>query len=146
RGLDSFKVAHFADQDYVRILPQSSAQGFGKRSRVDIDFTLTHERKLVPVQELNWIFNGDDVARTSRINAIDHCGQRCRFAGSSRAGDQVQTASLFCDSSNHSRQAKCHGISALIGNHTKNDTDSAALLKDVRAKTTQAFDAVCDVD
>src|SRR5258708_26329281 len=43
RGGDSFQVAHFADQNHVRVLTQSGAQGGGKICRVHFDFALVDE-------------------------------------------------------------------------------------------------------
>jgi hypothetical protein len=41
--LDGFEVAHFAYQDYIRVLSQGASQRFGERPGIDIDFTLRDE-------------------------------------------------------------------------------------------------------
>ena len=48
RQFDRFQVAHFADEDDVRIFAQRAAQGGGERLRVHADFAMVHEAVLAP--------------------------------------------------------------------------------------------------
>ena len=77
---------------------------------------------------------------------IDHRRERRRLSRSGRAGHQNQPATLVGDAVDYRRQAKLHAVLALIGNYAQHDADAAALLKNVRAKSAQPFDAVGDVD
>jgi hypothetical protein len=45
-GLDRLEVAHFADENDVRVLTQGAAQGVGERRGVDVDFPLGNDRFL----------------------------------------------------------------------------------------------------
>ena len=58
---DRFQVAHFADEDHVRVLPQRAANRFGERRHVDADLALVDRRLLVVVIELDRVFDRDDV-------------------------------------------------------------------------------------
>ena len=61
RGFDRFHVAHFADQDDVRVLAQGAAQRVGERSRVDADLALVDDALVVAVQVFDRVLDGDDV-------------------------------------------------------------------------------------
>ena len=58
---DRLEVAHFADEDDVRILAQRAAQRVGERLRVDGDFALVDDRLLVAMEELDRILDGHHV-------------------------------------------------------------------------------------
>src|SRR4029077_9266359 len=86
--LDSFAVAHFADEDYLGRLAQRGAKGQGKVGCVAVQFALVNRRALVVVQELDGVFDGDDVVVTLPIDAVEESGEGGTLAGSSRPGDQ----------------------------------------------------------
>ena len=46
-GLDGLQVAHFADEDDVRVLAQGAAQALGKARHIDADFALVDDAALV---------------------------------------------------------------------------------------------------
>ena len=50
--LDRLEVAHFADQDHIRVLTQAAAKRLGKITRIDIDLTLRDKRFLCPCAEI----------------------------------------------------------------------------------------------
>ena len=56
------------------------------------------------MQELDGVFDGHDVFRPHRVDAVDHGGERRRFAGAGDAGDQHQATALFADLLNNFRQ------------------------------------------
>src|SRR5690606_617167 len=60
-GLDRFQVAHFADEDHVRVLPERAADRLREGGDVDADFALVDRRLLVVVVELDGVFDRDDV-------------------------------------------------------------------------------------
>ena len=61
RRLDRLQVAHFADQDHVRVLPQGAADRLGETGHVHADFPLVDRRLLVRVIELDRVLDRDDV-------------------------------------------------------------------------------------
>ena len=88
RNFDGFLVAHFADQDYFRRLPQRGAQCQREAGRVAVKFALMNRAFLVLVQELDGIFDGQDVVGLFVVDLINDRGQRGRFAGTGRSRDQ----------------------------------------------------------
>src|SRR5205085_7947965 len=131
-------VAHFTYEYHVWILSQRTAQGFGERTRIDVDFTLRHKRLLVAMQKFDRIFDGDDVTAARRVNAIDHRRQRCRLSGSSRAGDEDETAPFLGDLLYDRRQTELCNALRVIGNNAQHNTHRAALLKKVCTKASQS--------
>src|SRR6266498_6020759 len=141
---DGFGVPHFTYKYDVGILTQGAAKGLCKRTRIHLDFTLRHKRHFVAVQEFYWIFNGDNVTTSRRINPLDHRCQRCRLTRTRRTGYQDQTAPFICDLVDDNGQTKFGRIPRLVGNNAQNDTYSAALLKDIGAKSSDSTDAVAN--
>ena len=66
RDLHGLGIPDLTDEDHVRILPQNMLQGLGVTACITADFTLTDDALLVPVQELDGILDGDDVAGSIR--------------------------------------------------------------------------------
>ena len=61
RRLDRLEVAHFADEDDVGVFAQNGLQGVGEGVRVGVELALVDEALLVRVQELDRVFDRDDV-------------------------------------------------------------------------------------
>ena len=76
RGLRSFKVAHFADQHYVRVLAQRRAERVGKRMRIGVNFALVYYAALVRVKILYRVFYGDYVLVAVAVDLVEHCRKR----------------------------------------------------------------------
>ena len=87
RRFNRGQVTHFADQNHVRILTQSAANGFGKTRHVHADFALIDRRFLVVVKEFNRVFDRDDVVVDVFVDVVDQARQRRAFTGTRRSGD-----------------------------------------------------------
>ena len=105
-GGNRFQVAHFADQDDVRILAKCSAQGGGEVRGIYFDLALVDEAFLVAVQKLDRVFDGDDVVGALGVDAVDHRRQRRRLARPGGTGDQHHAALLLADAIDHARQVQ----------------------------------------
>ena len=81
-NLDGFTVAHLTHQDDFGRLPHRRAQGVPEAGRIAVQFPLMHGGALVVVQELDGIFNGDDVVIFLAIDAIEQDRQSGRLARS----------------------------------------------------------------
>ena len=77
--LHGFPVTQFADEDHLRRLPQGRTQCQGKARRVAVKFPLMSGSALVIVQELDRIFDSDDVAILFFVDAVEQRSQRGRF-------------------------------------------------------------------
>ena len=92
RRLDGLEVAHFADQDDVRVFAKRGAQSVREARRVAVHLALVHQAVLVHVHELDRVLDGEDVFVALGVDLVDHRGQRRRFARTGRTGHQHQAA------------------------------------------------------
>ncbi len=76
RGLDRFQIAHFADEDDVGIFAQRVLERVREALGVRADFALVDDAALMAVDELDRIFDRDDVAAPLAIDLVDHRGER----------------------------------------------------------------------
>jgi hypothetical protein len=67
RGADRLQVPHLADEDDVGVLPERVLEGLGEGLGVGPHLPLVHRAVLVPVDELDRVLDGDDVAFRSRL-------------------------------------------------------------------------------
>src|SRR5437764_1245311 len=145
RGGDRFQVAHFTDQDHVRVLTQTGAKRRGKRRRIDFHLALVHESPFVAMQKFDRIFDGDDVFGTLRIYAIDHRGQCGRLTRTGYARNQDEPARFVADFFDDLRQIQLVEHANLSGNHAQYQSNVAALLEDVYTEASEAGNAVSHI-
>jgi hypothetical protein len=61
RDVNGFQIAHFADEDNVRVFAQGRDQSTLEALSMHMHLALIDEALVVVVHEFNRIFNGDDV-------------------------------------------------------------------------------------
>ena len=142
---DGLTVPHLADQDHFRRLPHSGPQSMGKARRVAVQFPLMNGGTFVVVQELDRIFDGDDVVILFAIDAVEQHGKRRRLARSSRAGDQHDSIPQLCDVGKLLRQAQGSEIGDFRRDDAHHDRATSPLNKNVDAKARQAGQSIRDV-
>src|SRR6266704_3265278 len=142
---NGFEVAHFADQNHVGVLTQSGAQRGGKVRGVHFDFALVDETLLVAVQELDGVFDGDQVVGAVGVDAVDHCRQCGGFTGTGGARNQHQAALFFANFGDDAGEIQFFGGANFCGNDAQHHADVAALLKNVDAEAAQARNAVSHI-
>src|SRR5207248_7247344 len=120
RGGNGFQVAHFADQNHVRILTQRGAQRGRKIRRVHFHFALIDEAALVAMQKFDRVFDGDQVIGARGVDAIDHRSESGGLTGTGGAGDENQATLLFANFSDDWRKIQLFGSANLGGNHAEN--------------------------
>src|SRR3984885_10014940 len=92
REPDRFQIAHFADEDDIRVFAQRRAQRFGETQGVAMNLALVHQATLRLVHELDRILDRDDVVGAVVITVIHHAGERGGLAGARRARDEHEAA------------------------------------------------------
>jgi hypothetical protein len=85
---NGLQVAHLADQDDVGI--RRAARRAREARGVRADLALVDHRLARDMDELDRVFEGDDVRRTGAVDQVDHRGEGGRLAGPGGAGDQHQ--------------------------------------------------------
>src|SRR6266436_6247118 len=139
---NGFQVAHFADQNHIGILTQGSAQRGGKVRGVHFDFALIDETLFIAVQELDGVFDGDQVIGAVGIDAVDHRRQRGGFTGTGGARNQHQAALFFANLVDDGGEVQFVGGANFCGNDAQHHPDVAALLENVDAEAAQARNAI----
>ncbi len=145
RRLDRLQIAHFADQDDVRILTQRRPQRVGEVLGVAVDLALVHQATLVLVQVLDRVLDGEDVGLALDVDLVDHRGQGRRLAAAGGAGHEHQTARPLGQLADDRRQPELIEGPDPLGNQTVDRADGAALVEEVAAEAGQAADAEREV-
>ena len=70
-GFDCFEIPEFPDQDDIRILSQSYAEGIRKAVGVWSDFTLVDAAFFVAVNKFDRVLNRKDVNGTLAVDFIE---------------------------------------------------------------------------
>jgi hypothetical protein len=142
RRADRLLVAHLADQDHVRVLSQDAAHRPGEALRVVTDLALVDDRQLVPVQVLDRVLEGDDVAGAGRVDVVDHRRQGRRLSRAGRARKQDDPSRLLGKRADHLRQREVVDRPYLEWNRAAGDRDVPALAKGVDPEAREALDLV----
>src|SRR5208283_497738 len=137
---DGFQVAHFADENNVRVFAQRAAQSRGKGLGMHADFTVTYQTTFAFVDEFNRVFERDDVVFAIPVRIVHHGGQRGGFAGTGRAGDHDQSAIEHGKFFEHRRQGYVELFKILkrkhmAGNLPERRADAVLLVVKVDAET-----------
>ena len=106
READGFGVAHLAHEDYIRVFTQCRTQGVGKAVGVLVQLALVDEGFFTLVDELDRVFDGEDVCGLGFVDVVDHRRQRGGFTGTGRAGYQYQAARVVGDFLENTRGAQ----------------------------------------
>ena len=138
RGFHRLEVAHFADEDDVRIFTESGAERAREALRVGVQFALVDEAPLVRVEIFDRVFDRQDVGRARLIDPIDHRGQRRRLAAAGRTGDEHQAARPVGQIREHGRQAQLVERSNVFGNQTVDGAERALLVEDIAPEPADA--------
>jgi hypothetical protein len=101
RPADGVRVAQLAHQDDVRVLAHRCPHAFGERRQVGMQLALDHLRELAAVDELDRVFEADDVELSVPVQVIDHRCERGRLARPGRAGDQHQPLVVVAELLDH---------------------------------------------
>ena len=99
RNLHRLRIAHLADHNHVRRLPQRRAQRRWKIRRIDANLDLLDDALVMGVLVFDRIFNRDDVLRIARVDRVHQRRHGCGFSRSRRAAHEHQamrqTGQLF---------------------------------------------------
>ncbi len=104
RDLCRVRIAQLADEDDVGVLPQHAAERLREALRVEADLSLVDDAAAIAMEDLDGIFDGDDVLPASTVDLVDHRCKRRRLPGSGRAGDEHEPALLTRETSDPRRK------------------------------------------
>ena len=130
REFDRFQVAHFTDENDVRIFTQRAAQGGGERVGVHADFAVLHQAILAAMHKLDRIFDRDDVIVPLQVRVIHHRRERGGFAGAGRPGHQDEALLQHREFLQDRRQAQIVDRQNLRWDQTEDRGDAVFLLEE----------------
>jgi len=136
---DGVEIAHFGNDDDVRILAQRLAQGARETFGIATDLALFDEAGAVRVKKLNGIFKSDDDAAAAFRDAFHHRGERRGLAGAGDAGDEDESAAFPAKSGDHFVMAELFDLRNLLVDETERGLHIAARDMDVAAEAADAF-------
>ena len=143
---DRFQVAHFADQDYVRIFAQSVLERVRKRLGIASDLALIDDAFLMLVDELDRIFYRDDMAFSLAVDLVDHRGESGRFSGAGWPGDENQSAGLLRHLGDRTRKSELIEGFDRERNLPDDHRHAAALLEHVAAEASETLNSEREIE
>ena len=138
-GVDRLRVAHFSNENHVRILPQRGAQSHAETFRVHTNLALCHRTLKVAVQKLQRVLQRHNVLLLRGVDVVDHCRHGTRFSGPRRPGDEHHAALRASNSLEHVGQMQRLEGRHLKRNHTHDDHEARPLPQDVHAEPAHAL-------
>src|ERR1700728_2545562 len=110
-----------------------------------MQFALMDGGAFVAVQELDRIFDGDDVVVLLAVDAVEEHSERGGFARSGGSGDENDAVAQLGDIGEVGGQAKRYEIRNSSGDDAHHDGATAALDEDVDSKTRNTGEAIGNV-
>ena len=127
RVIHRLALAHLADQDYVRRLPQRIFQGHAPALAVDPDLALRDHAVLVRMHVLDRVLDRDDVALAVLVAIAHHRRQRGGLARSGRAHHHHDPAFGHRQIVDQRGQVQFLGGRNVVRDHPQHDTHLALL-------------------
>ena len=105
-GLDGLQVAHFTDQDNIRVFTQNRPQGIAEAVSVLADLTLVDGALVRLVDILDRVFEGDDVFLPRMVDLVKDRGEGGGLTGTGLARDKDNALVVGRELADCRRQAK----------------------------------------
>ena len=131
---DRGTIAHFAHENDFRRLPQRRPQAVGIVVKILAQLALVECRLKTWMNELNRIFQRDDVDRLRLVNFIEHRRQSGGFTAAGRTGDEHEPGFLLRDLPENDGEMKCFQGGNGGFKPTQNDRKISALPENINAK------------
>ena len=103
-GGDGLVVAHLANEDHVRVLPEDGPEAIGIAAGVGAHLALVDDALVRGIDILNGVFQGNDVGAAGPVDPVQHRGQGGGLAGARLAGDQDDARPVVLEAAHHRRQ------------------------------------------
>jgi hypothetical protein len=145
RGAGRLQVAHFADQDHVRVLTQCVPQAAREVGHVAAHFALLDGALVGDEGVFDRVFERDDVPVLAAVDRVHHRGQRRRLARAGRPGDDDQPAGQVGQLVADLREEELLERADLVVNGTEGQRDRVPLEVGVHAEPPDAGDLVGEV-
>ena len=142
-GLD---IADLADQDAVGRLAQRTLERGVQVTRVGADLALVDDGELVAEDELDRVFQREDVAGAVGVAVVDQRGQRGGLAHAGGPHHQEEAARLQDQLLQHGRHAQRVELGDVAGNVADDGSRGAPLAEQRNPEAAHVLQAVADVE
>jgi hypothetical protein len=145
RQFDGFKIAHFPDENNVRVFAQGTAQSGTERLRVQSDFAMIYQASLALVHEFDRVLDSDDVI-LSRLVRVVHDRRKSRGLPAARwTRDEDESFMKLCELLHDRRQAQLFGSEDSRGDLPEDGSNAVLLVEEVRTEPGHARDLIAKV-
>ena len=134
-GGHGFGVAHFTDEDDVRILAEDAAEGVDEIGSVAANFDLLHDGLQVGVMVFDGVFNGHDVIAAAVVDVVDERGECGGLAAAGGAGDEDEALATVGQFGEDGREMEQLESGNARGQKADAGREGAALVMDVGTTT-----------
>ncbi|MCY1440985.1 hypothetical protein D9M71_572810 [compost metagenome] len=131
---NGFKVAQLADHDHVRVLAQRTAQPLSKAATMAPHLTLVDQAALAGMDDLDRVFQGDDVQRLLAVQLVEQRRQRAGLATAGRPAHEDQAIPALRNSLKHIRKVQLTHRRNAPRNQPKGNRRAIQLAKQVQPK------------
>jgi hypothetical protein len=139
------QVAHLSDQDDVRVLAQRGAQRALEALGVGADLPLVDQALLVVVDELDRVFDGDDVIGPVAVDVVDHRAEGRRLARARGPRHQHQALGQVTEGQDLLAQPQLLGGEDLAGDDPEHAPDALPIAEQVGPVASQPLQLVGEV-
>ena len=133
-GLYGFKVAHLADEDNIGALAENVPQRFVEVLCIESNLALIDDSKIIRMQKLNRVFDGDYVAAAGIVDMVYHGGKGGGLAATGGARHENKPAAFVGQRLNRYGKIKLIKGKIRMCDITKDKPYAASLQKDVDAE------------
>ena len=145
-GGDRLQIAHLTDENDVGIFAERVLEGGRERVGVSADLALVDDAALVAMDELDRIFDGDDVPLPLAVDLVDHRGEGRRFSRAGGTGDENEAARLLGHLGDGTGESELIEGLDRERNLPDDHRHAAALLEAVAAKAGQVLNAEGEIE
>ena len=138
RQANGLQVAQFADEDHVRVFAQRRSQRRGEALGVAPHLSLSHQALAARMQELDGLFDGENVLPAAAVDVVHHRRQRGALAAAGGAGDQHQALAGVGDALEHLPHAQFFKARHPLRHDAKRRAGATVGAKRVGAKAGEA--------
>src|SRR5690606_26953175 len=136
RVIHGLAAAHLADHDHIGRLTQGVLQGHFKTVGIESHFALGDDTALVLVNELDRVFDGDDVAFTVAVAVANHGRQRGGLTGAGGTDEDHQATLSHGDILDDIRQPQLFHFGNVGFDPPQHHAAQVALVKGADPETT----------
>ncbi len=134
---NGFQVAQLTDHDHIRILAQGTSQPLGEPTAMAADLALVDQAALAAVDNLDRVFEGDDMQSPIAVQLVEQCRQGAGLAAPGRPTNEDQAIAALRNSLKHIPKVEFIECGDMPRNQAKGGRRAMQLAKQIQPKAPQ---------